>query len=66
MHPGPPLQTYKGPPPIQDDGAEEEHTLNKVEVTSSCTAVCEIGHWGRSCSLTGVYPKGRTKQLTLM
>ncbi|TWW68203.1 hypothetical protein D4764_19G0000010, partial [Takifugu flavidus] len=40
MHPGPPPQTYKAPPPVQDDGGEGEHTSNEVEMTSSCTAVC--------------------------
>ncbi|TWW54645.1 hypothetical protein D4764_0155000 [Takifugu flavidus] len=39
MHPGPPPQTYKAPPPVQDDGGEGEHPSNEVEMTSSSEAI---------------------------
>ncbi|XP_039902004.1 uncharacterized protein LOC120742644 isoform X1 [Simochromis diagramma] len=61
MHPGPPPQTNKAPPPAQENGGERENSHDTVDVTTSCTDVCSPGQWGRSCSkicLTWVYPKG--------
>lgn len=61
MHPGPPIHTFKAPPPAQEDGGEGEKQHDSEEVTTSCTEVCGQGQWGRSCSkicLTRVYLKG--------
>ncbi|KAL4009495.1 hypothetical protein ACER0C_003347 [Sarotherodon galilaeus] len=61
MHPGPPPQTNKAPPPAQENGGERENSHDTVDVTTSCTDVCGPGQWGRSCSkicLAWVYPKG--------
>nr|XP_054592946.1 uncharacterized protein LOC129159777 [Nothobranchius furzeri] len=62
MHPGPPPQTNKAPPPAQENGGERENSRNTVDVTTSCTDVCGPGQWGRSCSkicLAWVYPEAK-------
>lgn len=60
MHPGPPPKTDRAPSPAKEDGGEGESPYSAA-VTTTCTAVCGPGQWGRSCSkicLTQVYPKG--------
>ena len=59
MHPGPSPQSVMASPPPQDNGGERED--NVTDITTSCTEVCGLGQWGRSCSkicLTKIYPKG--------
>ncbi|XP_035989081.1 uncharacterized protein LOC110367407 isoform X2 [Fundulus heteroclitus] len=43
MHPGPPPQANKAPPPAQENGGEGENGPNTVNVTTSCTDVCGPG-----------------------
>lgn len=50
MHPGPPPQANKAPPPAQENGGEGEISPDTVDVTTSCTDVCGPGQWGRSRS----------------
>lgn len=60
MHPGPPLQPTKAPPLPQENGGEGEDDSNVTNVRTSCTEVCGLGQWGRSCSkicLAKVFPE---------
>ncbi|XP_061922069.1 uncharacterized protein LOC133662256 isoform X1 [Entelurus aequoreus] len=60
MHPGPSPQMAKAPPPLKENGGEEEEQYNMPDVSTSCTDVCGQGQWGRSCSkicLTKMYHK---------
>ncbi len=59
MHPGSLHQPTKAPPLPQEDGGEGEDS-NVADIRTSCTEVCGLGQWGRSCSkicLAKVYPK---------